>query len=76
MSSTPSEKGCLSDSRRRPRPNELGDLLDQLLRSSKLQNEKLKTLLDRRKEQILAEWQVETKKHEFQADCYRRKNEK
>ena len=41
MPSTPSEKGCLSDSRRRPCPNERGDLLDQLLRSWKLQNAKI-----------------------------------
>ena len=34
--------------------------------------QKFKTLLDRRKEQIIAEWQVEIEKHEFQADCYRR----
>ena len=60
MSITPSEKACLSVSRR-PCPIERCDLLD-----------KFRTLLDRQKEQILAECQAEIKKHEFQADYDRR----
>ena len=35
-------------------------------------NAQVRTLLDRQKEQILAECQAEIKKHEFQADCDRR----
>ena len=42
MLSTPSEKGWLSDSRRRRSPNERGDLLDQMCRSSKLQMQKIR----------------------------------
>ena len=35
-------------------------------------NAQIRTLLDRQKEQILADCQAEIKKHEFQADCDRR----
>ena len=38
----------------------------------KAANAKIQTLLDRRKEQIIAEWQVEIEKDEVQADRYRR----
>ena len=36
-------------------------------------NAQIRTLLDRQKEQILAECQAEIKKHEFQANCDRRR---
>ena len=79
MSITPSEKACLSVSRRRPCPSERGDLLeseqgdllDQLVRSPTLQMHRLE-LCWTEKEQILAECQAEIKKHEFQADYDRR----
>ena len=45
----------LSVSRRRPCPSERGDLLDQVVRSLTLETQKIRTLLDRQKEQILAE---------------------
>ena len=37
---------------------------------------KIRTLLDRQKEQILAECQAEIKKHEFQANYDRRRKQK
>ena len=72
---TPSEKACLSVSRRRPCPSERrdplkreqGDLLDQVS-GAKRWKRTVRTLLDRQKEQILAECQAEIKKHDFQAN--------
>ena len=74
MSITPSEKACLSVSRRRPCPSERGDLLesDRCDLLDQLVSAQIRTLLDRQKEQILAEGQAEIKKHEFQADYDRR----
>ena len=41
-----------------------------------VENAQIRTLLDRQKEQILAECQAETKKHEFQANYDRRSVQK
>ena len=60
---TPSEKACLLVSRRLPYPKERGDRL-------------LRTLLDRQREQILADCQAEIKRHEFQASYDRRRIQK
>ena len=76
----PSEKTCLSVSRRRPCPSERGDPLRReqrdlvMVRGQELNvgNAQIRTLLDRQKEQILAECQAEIKKHEFQANYDRR----
>ena len=40
------------------------------------ENEQIRTLLDRQSEQILADRQAETRKHEFQADYDRRSRQK
>ena len=40
------------------------------------ENEHIRTLLDRQREQILVDCQVEIRKHEFQADYDRRSNKK
>ena len=84
MSITPSEKACLSVSRRRPCPNKRGDPLwreqgDLVVASGQklnVEHAQIRTLLDRQKEQILAECQAEIKKHEFQADYDRRSVQK
>ena len=80
MSITPSEKACLSVSRRRQCPMErgrpVGDRTGRLVGPSGQErnaaNAQIRTLLDRQREQILAECQAEIKKHEFQADYDRR----
>ena len=46
MSSTPSEKGCLSDSRRRPRPKRTVRPAGPLAQELKVENAKIQTLLD------------------------------
>ena len=76
----PSEKACLSVSRRRPCPSERGDpwdseqddLLRPIGQELNVGNAQIRTLLDRQMEQILAKCQAEIKKHEFQADYDRR----
>ena len=77
MSITPSEKACLSVSRRRPCPTErtgrpVGERTGRPASPSgqerNVANAQIRTLLDRQKEQNLAECQAEIKKHEFQAD--------
>ena len=40
----------------------------------KSENEHVRTLLDRQREQILADCQAEIRRHEFQADYDRRSN--
>ena len=40
------------------------------------ENEQIRTLLDRQRQQILADCQAETRKHEFQADYDRRSIQK
>ena len=40
------------------------------------EHEQIRTLLDRQREQILADCQAEIRKHEFQADCDRRSFQK
>ena len=60
---TLNEKTCLSVCRRRQCPTERGDLLSKVAR----------TLLDKQKEQILAECQAQINRHEFQADYDRRR---
>ena len=77
---TPSEKACLSVSRCRPCPNtrgdplwrEQGDLLWQSGQELNVEHAQIRTLLDRQREQILAECQAEIKKHEVQANYDRR----
>ena len=76
MSITPREKACLSVSRRRPCPSEQGDPLEseqrdplhQVFRSWNVGNAQIRTLLDRQREQILANCHAEIKEHEFQAN--------
>ena len=46
------------------------------LRDKTLKNEQIRTLLDRQREQILADCQAENRKHEFQADYDRRSIQK
>ena len=80
MSITPSEKACLSVSRRRPCPSERRDPVVETTgrpvvasgQELNVENAQIRTLLDRQKEQILAECQAVIKKHEFQADYDRR----
>ena len=80
MSITPSEEACLSVSRRRLCPSEqeryVGERTGRPVRpigqELNVGNAQIRTLLDRQKEQILAECQAEIKKHEFQADYDRR----
>ena len=80
MSITPSERACLSVSRRRSKSERIGRSVGERTRrpvessGQKLNvaNAQIKTLLDRQKEKILAECQAEIKKHEFQADYDRR----
>ena len=80
MSITPSENACLSVSRRRPCPDERRDPLRERTgrlvvasgQERNVEHAQIRTLLDRRKEQILAECQAEMKKHEFQAYYDRR----
>ena len=67
MSITPCEKACLSVSRRRTERH-VGSTGQEL----NVANAQIRTLLDRQKEQTLAECQAEIKKHEFKADCDRR----
>ena len=69
MSITPSEKACLSVSRRRPCT---GRRVRPIGQEPNVGNAQIRTLLDRQKEQIFAECQAEVKKHEFQADHDRR----
>ena len=84
MSVTPSEKARLSVSHRRLCPNERGDRLesehDDLVGPSgqelNVANAQIRTLLDRQKEQILAECEAEIQKHEFLADYVRRNVQK
>ena len=73
MSITFNEKTCLSVSRRLC-PKERGDLLERAGRpaESSSQDAQIRTLLDKQKEQILAECQAEIRRHEFQANYDRR----
>ena len=79
MSITLSEKACLSVSRR-PCPERtgrsVGEPTGRLVRPSgqelNVANAQIRTLLDRQKEQILAECQATIKKHKFQANYDRR----
>ena len=75
MSITPSEKACLLVSRRLC-PKEQGDLFWRSGQELNVENAQIGTLLDRQKEQILAECQAEIKKHEFQANYDRRSIQK
>ena len=67
MSITPSEKACLSVSRRRPCPSERGDPLESeqgdllwpIGQELNVANAQIRTLLDRQREQILADCQAE-----------------
>ena len=76
MSITPSVKACLSVSSRLPclseRRDSVGERTGRLVRPSgqelNVGNAQIRILLDRQKEQILAECQAEIKKHEFQAE--------
>ena len=72
LSITPGVKACLSVSRRRPCPNERRDPVVERTGRPVVANSlelnvgiaQIGTLLDRQKEQILAECQAEIKKHE------------
>ena len=71
MSITLNEKICLSVSRRDLCPKERCGLLEKErcdLLSQVVQDAQIRILLDRQKEQILAECQAEINRHEFQAD--------
>ena len=63
------EKTCLSVCRRRQCPIERGDPLEIEQRNQEAQ---IRTLIDKQKEQILAECQARINKHEFQAAYDRR----
>ena len=80
MSITPSEKACLSVSRRRLCPERTGRsvgertgrLVESIGQELNVANAQIRTLLDRQKKRFLAECQGEVGKHEFQADYDRR----
>ena len=84
MSITPSEKACLLVSRRRlcpkgtgrPVVERTGRLVVERGQELNTEHAQIRTLLDRQKEQILAECQAEIKKHEFQANYDRRRKQK
>ena len=87
---SPSEKACLLVSRRRQCPIERGKpLLKQWQKAmiergkpgheihrQNSESEQIRTLLERLREQILADCQAEIRKHEFQADNDRRSIQK
>ena len=75
MSVTPSEKACLSVSRRRPCPSERSDLLESEqnnLLCPVVRMHRLEFCWTEKKERILAECYAEINGHEFQADYDRR----
>ena len=72
---TPNEKACLSINRRRQGPIERGNPL-LTVQKQNVEHAQIGTLLDRHREQILAECQAEIRKHEFQADYDRRSEQK
>ena len=72
MSITPSEKACLLVSRRRPCPKERERPVVERGQELNTEHAQIRTLLDRQREQILADCQAEIKKHEFHADYDRR----
>ena len=74
MSITLNEKTCLSVSRRLC-PKERGDLLEKERGDLLSQDAQIRILLDREKERILAECQVEINRHEFQADELQRRDQ-
>ena len=84
---TPSEKACLLVSRRRPCPIERGNPLLKQWQKATIELRKpvvetgqelnpehaqIRTLLDRQRDQILADCQAEIRRHEFQANYDRR----
>ena len=81
---TPSEKACLSVSRRRLCPDRTGRSVGERTgrpvgpsgQELNVGNTQIRTLLDKQKEKIFAECQAEIQKHEFQADYDRRSIQK
>ena len=88
---TPSEKACLSVSRRRPCSSERSNPLlkhwqkshdrtgQPIVKTGQEQNTEhahIRTLLDRQREQILADCHAEIRRHELQADYDRRSVQK
>ena len=65
---TPSEKACLLVSRRRPCPTVRGNPLSKEGRVLNVEHAQIRTLLDRQREQILADCHAEIRRHEFQAN--------
>ena len=77
------KKACRPVCRRQSVMIERGNLLFadlcralKKLRDATLRNEQIGTLLERQREQILADCQAEIRKHEFQADYDRRRIQK
>ena len=62
----------VSERTRRPVGERTGRLVGPIGQELHVANAQIRTLLDRQKEQILADCQAEIKKHEFQADYDRR----
>ena len=60
----------------RPVGERTGRLVGPSGQELNVEHAQIRTLLDRQKEQILAECQAEIRKHEFQADCDRRSIQK
>ena len=73
---TPSEKACLLVSRRRPCPIDRGNPLWKEGQEVNTEQAYNRTLLDRQREQILADCQAEIRRHEFQANYDRRSIQK
>ena len=76
MSITPSEKTCLSVSRRRPCPNERSDLLEKEggdLLSQVVRMHILELCWTDKKSEFLLSTRAEINRHEFQADYERRR---
>ena len=84
---TPSEKACLLVSRRRQCPSKTGQPFDETVPKSNdrtvqpvvetgqeqhIEHTQIMTLLDRQRDQILADCQAEVRRHEFQANYDRR----
>ena len=66
------QSSSVSERTRRPVGERTGRHVESISQELNVANAQIRTLLDREKEQILAECRAEIKKHEFQADYDRR----
>ena len=73
---TPSEKACLLVSHRRPCHDRTNQPVVETNQKQNPELAQIRTLLDRQREQILADCQAEIGKHIFQADYDRRSGRK